>query len=240
VTWSGEVPGVKPFEGWALPLVENGPRQRLMQPNPNAPRVDAATRGLGNAVVFLRGVEPRSARPWDHPPVRVEQRAYGLHVCQGEADSPFGFVRLGDPVEMVSRDRWFHSLHADGAVFFTLAFPDPDQPLTRHLNEPGVVELTSAAGYYWMRAYLLVGKDPYFARTDSQGRFVLDRVPPGRYEVVGWLPSWREARHERDPETGLIVRMTFRPPVEVRRPADLAVGETRELELAFSAQDFER
>ena len=130
--------------------------------NPNKPRVDPHTRGVGNAVVFLRGVDPQRARPWDHPPVCVEQADYRIEIRQGQAHSAYGFVRRGERVEMVSTQEAFHSLHAGGAAFFTLAFPDPNEPCSRHLNEKGVAELTSAAGYFWMRGYLFVDDHPYY------------------------------------------------------------------------------
>jgi len=141
---------------------------------------------------------------------------------------------------MISSDSYFHSLHAGGASFFTLAFPDPDQPLSRPLMERGVVELTSAAGYYWMRAYVLVDDHPYYTRTDSDGRFTLDQVPPGKYEVVCWMPSWLEDRHERDPESGLITRLFFQPPVTLVQKVELGKQETKEIRFSPSMRDFQR
>jgi hypothetical protein len=167
--------------------------------------------------------------------VRVEQRDGELHIIQGGADSHFGFVRRRDDIEIVSRDRYFHSLHAGGAAFFTLTFPDPDRPLQRPLKEKGIVELTSAAGYFWMRAYLFVGDHPYYTRTDAEGRFVLALVPAGHYEIVCWMPSWVQARHERDPESGFVARIFFNPPLRRATPLTLQPAETKEAALALSA-----
>lgn len=218
VTWDGEILVVPPFEVWSIPLAEDGSREKHTAPNPNAPAVDPHTRGVANAVVFLRGVDSGHARPWDHPPVRVEMRDRQFHVLQGDRDTRVGFVRRGDRVEMVSRDPVFHAVHADGAAYFTLAFPDPDSPCGRQLNERDVVELSSAAGRYAMRAYLFVDDQPYYTRTDAAGRFVLENVPPGRYEVVCWLPNWVMERYEHDPETAVISRLYFRPPIVLTQP----------------------
>jgi hypothetical protein len=221
VRWVGDVPAVPPLVERPNPTGPQPTRDATPWPNPNAPVIDLRARGVAGAVVFLRGVEARRARPWDLPPVRVVQQGRQLHVRQGDADGHVGFVRRGDVVEVVSADAAFYSLHADGAAFFTLAFPDPDRPRTRRLTEPGVVELTSAAGAFWMRGYLFVADHPYYARTDAEGRFTLPAVSPGRYEVVCWLPDWRQRRHERDPETSLVVRLFFRPPLEAARPAEV-------------------
>ncbi len=224
VTWDGALPQIELVTLPAIPYASEVFRQRQVRPNPNAPQIDAGTRGVGNAVLFLRGVSGEASRPWDHPAVCVEQRECAFHIRQGSTDSSYGFVRRGDPVVLVSRERVFHALHAGGAAFFSFMFPAPDQPLTRCLPDPGIVELTSAAGYAWMRAYLFVDDHPYYARTNSEGRFVLPQVPPGRYELVCWMPNWLRARHERDPETGVISRLYFKPPVEQVRTVHLAEG----------------
>jgi hypothetical protein len=208
-------------------------QKKQLRLNPNAPRIDARGKGVANAVVFLRGIDPRRGRRWDHPLVRVEQREGALHVVQGELDAHFGFVLCGDEIEMVSHDPFFHSVHASGAAFFTLTFPDPDRPLRRALKEQGVVELTSAAGYFWMRAYLFVAVHPYYTRTDSAGRYVLPQVPPGRYEIVSWMPNWVKARHEREPESGFVARIFFEPPLCRAQPLTLEPGQTREIDFTL-------
>ncbi len=238
VRWTGNLPDVPPLVERPSPA---GPytREKTLWPNPNAPVIDATTHAVGGAVVFLRGVDVRRARPWDLPPVRVVQQGQKFHVRQGEADGSIGFVRLGDAVEMVSAEPIFHSLHAGGAAFFTLAFAGPDRPRTRRLTERGVVELTSAAGYFWMRGYLFVDDHPYYARTNAAGRFRLTDVPPGRYEVVCWLPDWREEHHERDPETGLVTRLFFRPPRESVRPVEVGPNGSAAVEFELSAESVE-
>jgi hypothetical protein len=239
VRWTGAVPEVAPFTVWANPFAGPVFHDRQIRPNPNCPRIDPASHGVGDAVVFLRGVDPEISRPWDLPPVRVEQRAGEMHVMQGKVDSRFGIVQRGDTIEMVSRDPFLHSLHAGGSAYFTLAFPDPYRPLCRALNEPGVVELSSAVGYYWMRAYLFVDDHPYFARTDSEGRFVLPGIPAGTYQVVCWMPNWHKDHHDRDPESGLISRHYFAKPVQQRRPVTLSAGDICNVEFELSAHDFD-
>jgi hypothetical protein len=238
VTWQGDPPAVDPFQVHGDPFAPHSFPQRQVRPNPNAPRIDARTRGVADAVIFLRGIDPQRSKPWDHPPVAVQMRECQIHVCQGERDAPVGFVRRGDSLDLVSHDGVFHSLQARGAAFFTLAFPDPNQPLKRHLSEEGVVELTSGTGYYWMRAYLYCADHPYYACTDAQGRFVLTQVPPGRYEAVCWLPSWVQQRHERYPETGLVFRVFFRPPATLTRPVVLGARESFEIDFELSTADF--
>src|SRR5262249_1880837 len=154
-------------------------------------------------------------------------------VHQGAAVGRDGFVRRGDRVELVSSGPVFHVLHAAGAAYFSLAFADPDRPRTRPLEHSGMVELTSAAGYFWMRAYLFVDDHAYYTGPDAGGGFLRPQVPPGRYEVVCWLPDWHEASHDRDPETSLVMRLTFRPPVEHAQVVEVSPSGTQAVHFAW-------
>ena len=240
VTWVGNIPSVPKLDGCSNPIIENGPRQRVVVPNPNEPRINPTTKSVASAVVFLRGVDAAAARQWDHPPVRVLQRDYRFHVLQGTSNSSVGFVRQGDEIEMESADPWFHAIHADGAAWFSLTFPDPHEPLRRALAHRGLVELTSAAGYYWMRAYVFVDNHPYYALTDSDGQFRMNHVPAGEYELVCWMPNWQEESHERDPESSLIIRLSFRPPVEISRRIAVHAGTTTQAAFQVPPEQFNR
>jgi hypothetical protein len=240
VIWQGEIPEIPPLLVRANPNGGDALAKRQFRPNPNAPNVNPKTQTVSNAVISLRNVDVAQAKPWKLPTVRIEQRGLQFHIMQGDEESSYGFVRPGDPIEMVSRDSCFHSLHADGAGFFTLTFPDSDQPLSRSFKEKGVVELTSAAGYYWMRSFIFVDDHPYYTQTDRDGRFFLDQVPPGEYELVCWMPNWLEARHDRDPESGTITRMYFRPPVTCVQKVNLGNQESKEACFIPSLQQFTR
>jgi hypothetical protein len=238
VIWQGAVPEVPGYHAPISPGAENAGQPRRFWPNPNVPRIDSASKGVAGAVVFLRGIDPRRARPWDHPPVRVELRDYQIHVCQGDHEGRSGFVRRGDAITMVSRQQLFHSLRVRGAAFFARAFADADQPCRQRLLRRGIVELTSGCGYFWMRGWLFVDDHPYYTHSDAQGRFSLPQTPPGRYELVCWLPDWHEASRELDAETALICRLTFRPPVEVVQPVQLAPGQTQTVTIQLDAKRF--
>lgn len=239
VAWQGDIPRPAPYRVSPTPVEGNVPGNLIRRNNPNTPLIDPRTLAVGNAVVFLRGIDSNRARPWDHPTVRVELNDYAIHVGEPPGRPAYGFVRRGDAIRVVSRQPVFQSLHADGACFFTLPFPDPNEPLTRRLTERGVVELTSAAGYFWMRAYLFVDDHPYYTGTGPDGVFELSGVPAGDYELVCWLPNWIEKCRNRAPESGLVTRIFYRPPVEIVRQVRVETGKTREVSFVFSATAFE-
>lgn len=191
-------------------------------------------------MVFLRQVDPERARPWTWDPVRVEQVDCEIQLTQGQTRTDVGFVKRGDYVDMVSRDPWFHSLHAAGASYFTLAFPDANRPIRKRLTRSGPIELSSAAGYYWMRAHLFVSDHPYITRSDAQGRFQLSQVPCGNYEIVAWLPNWEIERQARDQEMGQVYRLHFARPLEVARPLGVAEKDQTGVELMLSSSHLTR
>jgi hypothetical protein len=240
VLWRGPRPAVAPFPVYSDPSYGPPLAQDHCRDNPNAPQLEPAGEGVVEAVIFLRQVAPAQARPWDHGAVCVEQRQAQLHVRQDRGDFRTGFVQRGQEVTLVSCDPFPHALRARGAAFFTLPFPAPPQPLRRRLEQRGLVELSSGAGYFWMRAYLFVDDHPYYTRSDAQGKFVLPQVPAGRYTLVCWHPNWQVAHYERDPETALIHRLTFCPPLEVVQEVTVVPGQTAWVQFTLSAAQFPR
>jgi hypothetical protein len=219
VTWPGPVPAVAPF------LAQRGIAgitHTHLVPNPGVPVVDPATRGLVNAVVFLRGVDPARSKPWCHPAVTVEVNGDDLIASGG----PVGFVPVGGSVTFVSRESFPQMVRGRGDDFFSFALPDPNQPRARTFESPGSVELSSGAGQYWMRAELVVCEHPYYAATDGKGGFMFDKVPPGTYELVVRHRNWADVRRERDPDTGLVARMQYAEPFEVVRSVTILPGGT--------------
>lgn len=238
VCWEGEPPDVSPFTVWNLR--GNKPRGRFLLDNPNAPRIDPTSRGVSEVLVYLRGVDPATTRPWSFDPASVEIGAEGLRVRQGDAPTHIGLVHRGDAVEMRSTETEFHALRATGAAAFTLPFPDPDQPLSRRFDRAGVVELTSGTGHYWWRAYLFVSDHSACGRTDARGRFTLPETPAGRYELVCWAPNWNTASHDRDPESSRITRLRFRPPLEKTTPVEVQAGRTTTVRVELTKDEFAR
>jgi hypothetical protein len=231
VTWAGEIPAAPPFL-YGVPSGDGNFVTKTVT-GPNQPRIDPATRAIAGVVVTLRGIDPTAARPWDHPPVRVEVDDGAVRVRQGQCYR-VGFVRTGAGVEVVSRDAGYHVLRGRGDDFFSLALPAADQPRTRAFTRPGRVELSSGTGWYWARADLFVTDHPYWTVTDAAGRFALPQVPAGRVEVVVWHPSWLPARQDRDPETGLVTRMTYAMPLERTTPVVIAAGEVRDFAVSLN------
>jgi hypothetical protein len=190
------------------------------------PTVDSQSKGIRNVLVYLKGIAT-SARDWDHAPVTLALNDEHPMIHQGASGpTSIGLVHCGDDITIVNKQDRFHAARARGAAFWTFTLPDADKPITKRLDQPGIVELSSAAGYYWMHAYLFVSEHPYCAVTDSTGRFEIPNVPPGEYELVTWMPSWEVIRRERDPESTAVVRVVFAKHHEWQQPITVKPNET--------------
>ena len=238
VTWDGPIPEVKPFRAYPSPDSQPDLPRRAFRDNLHAPRINPGNRGVDQAVVFLRQVDLRKSRPWDHEPVRVEQHDWALSIIQGAKTSNIGFVRRGDSFTALSKQYVLHILRGHGAAFFSMPFPDPEIASTKRLDKIGEVELSSGADYFWMRAHLFVDNHPYYTCSDADGRFALSQVPAGTYQLVCWLPNWHVAWRERDPENGEVSRLAFGPPLVIEKQVTVKAGEAGGVDFVVAEKDF--
>lgn len=243
VAWLHEIPEAAPFRVLGNPLFY--PPWPLTEaeksfPNPHVPRIDSQEGGVSRAVVFLRRVEPARAKPWPFEPVTVHVRDYQLQVKQGTTVAATGFVQRGDMVRFVSDEDRYHAVRAERAAYFTLTLPKAGQVRQRPLPSKGVVEISDASEYYWLRAYLFVADHPYYTRTDAQGRFTLTQVPPGDYELAAWMPNWHVVRHDRSPESMCIVRLWYDDPVEQTQTIHVSSNQTTTADFLFRAEMFSK
>lgn len=65
----------------------------------------------------------------------------------------------------------------------------------RHLKHSKVVAITCDRHDFMENRFYVVD-NPYFSISDQDGRFLIDHVPPGRYELVVWHPVLGEKKQE--------------------------------------------
>ncbi len=106
-------------------------------------------------------------------------------------------VPTSGTVEFLNSDRLLHNLHSVSTA--NPAF-NRTQPKGRTIpvtfGRPEIVRIDCDL-HSWMRGWVVVAPHPFHALTDAQGRFKLDRLPPGSYVVRVW--------HERLGETSQTV-----------------------------------
>jgi len=95
-------------------------------------------------------------------------------------------VTTGTTVEFPNSDTTYHNVFSlSKAAKFDLGRYAVGRSKSVRFDRPGIVRVFCDIHSH-MNAFILVFSHPYFALTDSQGRYRIDRVPPGRYEVIAW------------------------------------------------------
>lgn len=235
VTWDGPIPAIDP-----IPLLVKVEGFDLHQPNPNAPRINSKDLGMGQSLVFLRKVDLAKSKPWPFGAAEIAFEQNQLLIRQDGQTGRLGLVRQATDITCISREKRKHILLGRGDGFFSLPLVDAEKPTKRTLDQSGIVELSSGAAFYWLRAYLWVSDHPYAAITDASGAFTLTQVPAGEYEIVSWNPNWHIAATERHPEFGEIERLIFAKAVEQATTVRVQEGETAKTDFTWSVAAFKK
>src|SRR5467141_2113573 len=138
-----------------------------------------AQRGIRNAVVWLQ--TPPPAAHWPNAPVKAEMDQKACAFVPRVV-----LVPVGGTVEFLNSDRLLHNLHSaskDNPTF------NRTQPRGRAIPiafaKPEIVRINCDL-HSWMRAWVVVMDHPFYAVSDSEGQFSLDKVPPGKYTLNVW------------------------------------------------------
>jgi plastocyanin len=182
------------------------------EPAPAAPRPSVAALGAPPApaqpdrrrsVVYLE-VAPQSAfEPIERPPAVLDQR--------DEAFQPYVLaVTVGSTVEFPNHDRTYHNVFSlSKAKRFDLGRYPRGQSKSVRFDRPGIVRVFCDIHSH-MSAFILVFAHPYFATTDAEGRYRVERVPAGEYQLTVWNDGEpRETRRVRVPPGAATVDENF-------------------------------
>lgn len=143
--------------------------------------VDAQGR-LANAVVILTGVKRQHSA---EPLVMNEKCRFGPRV---QLMAPKANMKTS------SKDPVLHTTNAqlgNGRTLFNVALPVAGITITKAISSNGNVRL-SCNTHPWMRGWMVVTSDAA-AVSGADGRFTIDNVPPGTYELRVWHEALKGA-----------------------------------------------
>jgi len=186
VKWSGQLPRLA-----AYPITKD---PAICDPDSHKTRdlerlIVGPQGGVANTVVFLKNISSGKAMEMPEPRRFLDQRhcRYEPHIL---------LVPQGELLKMKSSDATLHTIHMNGAATYNLPFPFPNQVISRAMQSTGLVDLKCNGGHVWMNAELMVVPHPYYVVTDESGRFELNNVPSGSYEIMAWHEGWGVVRQE--------------------------------------------
>ena len=177
VTLQGSLPASKPIDMSASPA--------CVQANATAVASQQAVTGedgqLANVVVYLKkGLAKHQFKTPSEPAVLVQKNCmYAPHVLALMTNQPF---------EVANDDPTMHNVHPlpKNNRQWSTSQPAGSKVLKSSFARPEFAMPMLCSVHPWMRAFVFVFDNPYFAVTSKTGRFELRDVPSGTYTVEAW------------------------------------------------------
>jgi plastocyanin len=95
-------------------------------------------------------------------------------------------ITTGTTVDFPNSDRIYHNVFSlSKAARFDLGRYPVGHSKAIRFDKPGIVRVFCDIHSH-MNAFILVFSHPYFAMTDAEGRYRIDKIPPGAYNVIAW------------------------------------------------------
>jgi plastocyanin len=119
-------------------------------------------------------------------------------------------VLRGTKVEFPNFDDDYHNVfsYSKPKRFDLGRYRKEEKPPAVTFDTPGVVKLYCEIHEH-MRATVLVLDTPHFAKSDSEGRFRLENLPPGRFVLKAWLDEKTVLEQPVDLKDGETFRVEF-------------------------------
>ena len=180
VTFSGTVPAPEPIDMSSEQFCQDAHR--------GAPSVRRRVRvgaqnGLADVVVHVKGVAASASRAAPTEPVVLDQKGCTYQPA-------LLALRVGQPLLIRNSDGVLHNVHAlaKSNAPFNVGQPIAGMEARRIMRVAETFPVRCDIND-WMEASIVVVDDSFFAVTDADGRFTIDGLPPGEYEIEAWHPK---------------------------------------------------
>lgn len=139
--------------------------------------VDAGSKGLVDAVVYIKKID--AGKPWaeDQKKVVIDQKtcAFDKHVT---------LVAMGGEIVFKNSDGVLHNISAKAMM--NNGFNEGvagGKEMSKTFAKAEFVGL-SCSVHPWMNATVVVMANPYYAVTNAKGEYTLTDIPAGNYQIV--------------------------------------------------------
>jgi hypothetical protein len=167
--------------------------------------IDPKTRGIKNAVVWLRPDADDRKAPFPpdkiHPRLRqVDSKTHAVTVNCCQFEPRVVVARAGDRVEFTNASEVAHTVFysppvpagadrldmAEQERAFNVLVPEGRSHTSRPMPALRVADHFHCSIHSWMDGYVWAFDHPYAAVTDEQGRFSIPNAPVGKWQLVVW------------------------------------------------------
>jgi plastocyanin len=164
---------------------------------------------LANVVVSIVEIDKGKAFSKDMPVLDQKGCVFAPHIV---------VVPAGGTLKVLNTDDSMHNIHvmADLNKEINKAM-EPEGQTTVKFEEPERIALCCNM-HRWMKSWIIVAANPYFDVTNSDGKFKIKDVPPGKYTLSFWHEKLGEQKKEIKVKEGdeAKVECTFAP--EIKQP----------------------
>ena len=101
-------------------------------------------------------------------------------------------IMVGQTLNILTKDATSHNIHPmpkDNREW-NLSQPPGGAPLEQKFTRPEIMIPVKCNQHPWMRAYIGVTKNPFYAVTGSDGTFAITGLPPGEYTIEAWTATF--------------------------------------------------
>jgi plastocyanin len=185
--------------------LRNPPADYVRRPNPGEIGMPAAHGATDRrrSVVYLDPAPRAAFDAREEPRARMDQRneTFEPHVLA---------IVAGTVVDFPNNDETYHNVFSlSRERTFDLGRYAAGRSKSVRFDRPGIIRVFCDIHAH-MSAFILVFSHRYFAVTDDDGRYRLENVPPGRYNVVAWNEGTAQAtRQVVVPDSGGDVELNF-------------------------------
>ena len=137
--------------------------------------------GLANVFVYVKSMSPNASgytgTVTEAPIIRQQGCRYHPHVAA---------VLVGLTVKIVNADDTTHNIHpmpTQSKQWNESQLPKAE-PIVKKFDKPELMIPIKCNQHPWMKMYLNVVNNPWFAVTEEDGKFEIKGLPPGEYTLA--------------------------------------------------------
>jgi len=136
---------------------------------------------MANVFIYVKSGLKSAASPAPTTEVVIDQKGcqYHPHVIA---------LQAGQPLKILNPDGTLHNVHALSKVNpeFNAAMPKFRTEITKTFDKPESMFPIKCDVHPWMGAWITIMPNSYFAVTKEDGKFSIDNLPAGTYEIEAW------------------------------------------------------
>lgn len=182
VKLDGKAPAARPINMSAEPYCQKAHNTPVTPPEVVTGSGDA----LANVVVYVKSDDLSKysfTTPSQSVPLDQQGCMYDPHIIA---------LMAGQTLEVKNNDQTTHNIHPmpkDNREW-NKSQPPGAAPIDDSFARPEMAIPVKCNVHPWMKSYIFVFKNPYYAVTSKDGKFEIKDLPPGNYTVEAWQEKY--------------------------------------------------